>query len=97
LLAVGFYCYAVAAHQGVGSSNFVGANLWVRPTAQKDEIASPAARNDNAVGKLGTILHYNGSSWSAMTSGTDKSLMGIWVFGANDVFVVGDGGTILYY
>ncbi len=46
---------------------------------------------------LGTILHYNGSTWSAMTSGTINTLRGVWGSSATDVFAVGDGGIILHY
>ena len=31
-----------------------------------------------AVGHSGTILHYNGASWSIMDSGTSNWLSGIW-------------------
>ena len=31
-----------------------------------------------AVGNGGTILHYDGSAWSAMTSGTTFALNGVW-------------------
>ena len=50
-----------------------------------------------AVGTGGTILHYDGSSWSAMSSGTTRSLYGVWGSSGNDVFAVGNGGTILHY
>ena len=57
-----------------------------------------------AVGGSGTILHYNGSSWSAMTSGTTQYLNGVWGSSGSDVFAVGGGyymggysGTILHY
>ena len=45
----------------------------------------------------GTILHYNGSAWSPMTSGTTFVLNGIWGSSGNNVFAVGEGGTILHY
>ena len=50
-----------------------------------------------AVGDSGTILHYDGSSWSAMSSGTSNSLSGVWGSGGSDVFAVGTAGTILHY
>jgi len=52
-----------------------------------------------AVGKGGTILHYDGNdpNWSAMTSATTVYLEGVWGTGLNDVFVVGDSNTILHY
>jgi hypothetical protein len=50
-----------------------------------------------AVGDLGTIMHYNGGSWTIMDAGTSSNLYGVWGGSASDVFVVGDGGTILHY
>jgi hypothetical protein len=31
-----------------------------------------------AVGNYGTIMHYDGSAWGAMTSGTTTDLIGVW-------------------
>jgi hypothetical protein len=54
-----------------------------------------------AVGWDGTILHYNGTAWSAMSSGTTYPLEGVWGSSGNDVFAVGgpwEGpGIILHY
>jgi hypothetical protein len=55
-----------------------------------------------AVGWGGTILHYDGSSWSRMSSGTDRDLRGVWGSsgadsGPPDIYAVGWGGTILHY
>jgi photosystem II stability/assembly factor-like uncharacterized protein len=50
-----------------------------------------------AVGDGGTILRYNGTYWSPMTSGTTEHLHGVWGNSAGDVFAVGDNGTILRY
>ncbi len=50
-----------------------------------------------AVGMGGAILHYNGTYWSSMTSGTYSNLYGVWGSSAGDVFAVGDSGTILHY
>jgi uncharacterized protein YjdB len=50
-----------------------------------------------AAGSGGTILHYDGSAWSAMSGGVNKELSGIWGSGPNDVYAVGDSGTILHY
>ncbi|MFQ5826374.1 MAG: PKD domain-containing protein, partial [Dehalococcoidia bacterium] len=50
-----------------------------------------------AVGIGGTIVHYNGTSWSAMSSGTTDLLWGVWGSSATDVFAVGIGGIILHY
>lgn len=51
-----------------------------------------------AVGANGTIIHYNGSSWSVMDSGTTETLYGVWGTSANEnVFAVGANGTLLYF
>jgi len=45
------------------------------------------------------LLHYDGSSWSPVTgvsTGTNH-LTAIWGSSANDIYVVGWGGTILHY
>ena len=46
------------------------------------------------VGRPGTVLHWNGSGWSSVSSGTTNYLSGIWG-SASDVWVVGSSGTIL--
>jgi hypothetical protein len=50
-----------------------------------------------AVGTDGTILHYDGSTWSAMVSGTANDLYSIWGSSHSDIFAVGWNGTILHY
>jgi hypothetical protein len=40
----------------------------------------------------GTILHYDGTSWSAMASGTSAVLLGVWGSSSTNVFAVGAGG-----
>ncbi|MCP4678590.1 MAG: hypothetical protein GY854_24375, partial [Deltaproteobacteria bacterium] len=49
-----------------------------------------------AVGQKGTILHYDGTAWSAMTSVTDVCLGGIFGNASNDVYAAGDG-VFLHY
>jgi hypothetical protein len=48
-------------------------------------------------GASGSILHYDGSGWSQMTSGTTADLYDVWGSSASDVFAVGEGGIILHY
>jgi hypothetical protein len=48
------------------------------------------------VGRSGTILHYDGSAWSAMSSGTTNYLDDVWGSSSTDVFAVG-WDTILHY
>jgi hypothetical protein len=37
-----------------------------------------------AVGGLGTILHWDGSAWTSVSSGTTNGLSGVWGSGASD-------------
>jgi hypothetical protein len=48
-------------------------------------------------GTEGYITHYNGTSFSPMTSGVTNQLNGVWGSSSSDVFAVGAGGTILHY
>ena len=50
-----------------------------------------------AVGSDGTILHYNGTSWSEHSSGVTYYLYSVWGSSASDVFAAGENGTILHY
>ena len=53
-----------------------------------------------AVGDSGTIVHYNGSTWSLMDSSITNpinGLRGVWGSSASDVFAVGHGGTIVHF
>ena len=49
------------------------------------------------MGNRGTLLYYNGPSWSAVASGTTNLLTGVWGSGPADVWAVGHGGTLLHY
>ncbi len=52
-----------------------------------------------AVGYSGTILHYDGNTWSVQASGIAVLLSGVWGSSATDVFAVGGvlSATILHY
>lgn len=81
-----------AAETTVRETDFEGADLY--------EFAEKLANYPFgvfAVGSGGTILHYNGSAWSPMDSGTSKGLWDIWGDSPADVFAVGTDGTIVRY
>lgn len=42
-----------------------------------------------AVGLGGTVLHYDGSSWTALDSGIDVQLWGVWGSSSTDLWIVG--------
>jgi hypothetical protein len=74
--------------------------VWQNPLPQGNSLLSvwgSSPSNVFAVGTGGTILHYNGSMWSPMVSGTTNFLNAVWGSSSSDVFAVGDGGTILHY
>lgn len=48
-----------------------------------------------AVGTNGKIAKFDGTTWSAMTSGTTQELRGIWLESATVGFAVGTNGTAL--
>ena len=50
-----------------------------------------------AVGPGGTILHYDGTEWVCLDSGTTSALYGIWGSPEAGVFAAGENGTILRY
>ena len=71
-----------------------------KPITQAESINGIWGTSDTnvfAVGYDGTILHYDGTSWSSMTSCTSNILKSIWGSSATDVFAVGYIGTIMHY
>lgn len=73
---------------------------WLNPLPQGNNLYGVWVNTPSdvfAVGAAGTILHYDGSSWSSMTSGTSLSLYAVWGTSGAHVIAVGDQGTILRY
>ncbi|MBN2272123.1 MAG: hypothetical protein JXN61_16030 [Sedimentisphaerales bacterium] len=58
-------------------------------------ISGTSAQNVYMVGVGGRIIHFDGSEWSEMDSGTTNLLHGVWVSETGTVFAVGLNGTIL--
>ena len=50
-----------------------------------------------AVGPKGTILHFDGRTWSPMQVAGEPHLLSIWGSSSRDIFVVGDEGVIVHY
>ncbi len=48
-------------------------------------------------GELGKMLHYTGSEWEKMVTGTEQTLWAMWGFGTDDIFAVGEAATIVHY
>ena len=67
-------------------------------TGQRIKAVWGSSSNDVfAVGMGGTILHYDGTAWSPMSSGTSHTLVGVWGSSGSDVFAVGYRGTSDHY
>ena len=72
--------------------------VWQNPLPQGNSLTGIwglDANNVWAVGTKGTIVNWNGSTWSMPSSGTTEMLLGVWGSDANNVWAVGGGGTIL--
>ncbi len=50
-----------------------------------------------AVGYLGTILRWDGTTWNSVTSPTSKTLVSVFGVSAGDVWAVGEEGTIIHW
>jgi hypothetical protein len=50
-----------------------------------------------AVGDGGTIVHYDGTVWQRVASGTDAHLLGVSGTSERDVWFVGEDGTAIHY
>ena len=50
-----------------------------------------------AVGGAGTLLHYDGTAWTTLTSGTTAPLRAVWGASPADVFAAGNGGVVLHF
>ncbi len=48
-----------------------------------------------AIGSGGVIMHFDGTLWSLVPSGTTNELDDIWMASATDGWIVGAGGTLL--
>ncbi len=49
-----------------------------------------------AVGANGTVVHFDGTQWTAQQSGVTEHLFRVWGTGPTDVFAVGDHGLVLH-
>jgi len=56
-----------------------------------------SAQDVFAVGKYGTILHYDGLSWTPQKSGTTSDIYAVWGASGENVFALGPSGVVLRY
>jgi photosystem II stability/assembly factor-like uncharacterized protein len=50
-----------------------------------------------AVGDNGTILQYDGTTWTVVNTKTTTNLRAVWGTSPTNIYAVGDKGTILHY
>jgi hypothetical protein len=95
----GFWNGYAAADSGKLFQN--GSPVTTGTTQALNAVSGSSASDVWVAGALGTILHYNGSTWSSPASGTTVTLRGAWadtppLSYAADVYAVGDNGTVLH-
>ncbi len=81
----------------VAKTNILTACLMETPTT-KDLLGvwENSPTDAFATGSDGTILHYDGNSWSQMESGTTETLHSVWGSSGDDVYAIGDN-VMLHY
>ena len=50
-----------------------------------------------APGPPGTVLRYDGATWTALATGSSSQLRTVWGSAPNDVWAAGEGGALLHY
>jgi hypothetical protein len=71
---------------------------------QLNAVWGTSPSNVYAVGAFGTIVHFDGQSWSPIDLAHDafhiglatRHLWGVWGSSANDIYIVGDSGMVLH-
>ncbi len=102
LVVVAAVC-AMPMHGTATAAPPVGSGGWEmqNPVYQSPEYLNAlwgtSASDIFAVGDAGTVIHYDGSTWVPMNSGTASNLSAVWGTSRCDVFAVGDSGTIIHY
>ena len=100
-MGLAFLLVVVTCLPTTGPANAAGGQWeWQNPLSQGNGLIAVWGSSSSdvfAVGWSGTILHYDGSAWSAMSSGATTWLNGVWGSSGSDVFAVGRNGAILHY
>lgn len=85
-----------------GGHKFYGGSSWIcgANINRGEEFYDVFSKDNNAwiVGNTGGVVYYSsdeGTSWSALTTGTDRILRGIYLTKSINAVVVGEQGTIL--
>lgn len=71
----------------------------VMPVPSRADLFAAWGQGDHlwAAGSGGTILHFDGASWSIEDSGTDVTLNALFGFAPNDIWAAGEEGTVLHF
>ena len=77
-------------HSGEALRRFPDGSPTSRP------LAYIAWEKVHATGLAGTMYHWNGATWSSVAGVSNAFLSGISGRSADDVWAVGEGGTILH-
>lgn len=80
-----------------------GARFRAGPAGGSPVTAAPRRRASSgsapnsvwAVGFGGAIVHWDGTAWSPVPSGSGQGLLAVWGSGAHDVWAAGNAGTLL--
>jgi hypothetical protein len=92
LFAVGGKLQIVSTIQHYDFSNW---DSQIDYTTELNDVWGVSASDVYTVGTLGKILHYDGTRWNSVKSGTTKYLNGVWGSSSTDFFAVGNDGVIL--
>ncbi|MBU0664413.1 MAG: hypothetical protein KJ990_07720 [Proteobacteria bacterium] len=69
----------------------------ILPGTSLNGIWGSSNKNVFVVGAEGSILRYNGKTWSEMVSGTSTIFYGIWGSSTENVYAVGENGLVLHF
>ena len=73
---------------------------WEHPLPQGNELRTIWAFSNKdvwAAGEAGTIMHYDGSDWSAVPAPTKMLLLDLWGSTPDNLWAAGARGTLLYW
>jgi|GEM_PF-2170615 len=85
--------YRYAAYTGLWTQMTVPAEVPSGVTF--NSVWGSSENNVFAVGTGGTIIHYDGTSWTKMTSSTTNNLLSVFGVVGGDVIAVGANGTVI--
>lgn len=73
---------------------------WQHPFPQGNDLNRMWGFADGsffAVGDAGTVLHFDGATWTLVETPVREDLHGIWASSPSDVYAGGFGGTLIHY